>query len=104
MDYQALMASSLTDVGVDVHRVEQIESGAMIYGDAGLLDSVHLVALIAAVEERLSVALDSPVNLFDERGALLVDDFKDVQALGSLLEQLVTGHAATRKECWGTKR
>jgi hypothetical protein len=104
MDYRALIASSLTDVGVDVHRVQQIESGAMIYGDAGLLDSVHLVALIAAIEERLSVALDSPVNLFSERGALLVDDFKDVQAMVSLLEQLVTDHAATREQCWGTKR
>ena len=97
MDYRALIASSLMDIGVDVHRVQQIESGAMIYGEAGLLDSVYLVALIAAVEERLTVELDAPVNLFGQRGVALVDDFKDVQTLVSFLEDRVTGNGAARE-------
>jgi acyl carrier protein len=96
MDYWVLIASSLLDIGVDVHRIQQIESGAMIYGDAGLLDSVYLVALIAAIEERLTVELDAPVNLFGERGVALVDDFKDVQTLISFLEARVPGNAVAR--------
>jgi acyl carrier protein len=104
MEYRALIASALVDIGVDGHRIQQIESGAMIYGDAGLLDSVHLVALIAAIEERLSVELEAPVSLFGERGVALVDDFKDVQTLVSLLEDRATGHAAAREPCWEIKR
>jgi hypothetical protein len=97
MDYRALIASSLLDIGIDGHRVQQIESGAMIYGDAGLLDSVYLVALIAAIEERLTGDAGAPVNLFGERGFALVDEFKDVQTLASFLEHCVTGNAAARK-------
>jgi acyl carrier protein len=103
MEYRALIASSLMDIGVDVHGVQQIESGAMIYGDAGLLDSVYLVALIAAIEEKLTVALDAPVDLFRDRGVALVDEFKDVQTLASFLEDRVTGNA-TARECWEIKR
>ena len=104
MDYRALISSSLMDIGVDAHGVQQIESGAMIYGDAGLLDSVYLVALIASLEERLTVALDAPVDLFGDRGVALVDEFKDVQTLASFLKNHVTGNATVREQCWEIKR
>jgi acyl carrier protein len=97
MDYRAVITSSLMDIGIDVHDVQQIESGAMIYGDAGFLDSVYLVALIAAIEERLTVALDAPVDLFGYRGVDLVDEFKDVQTLASFLKDRVTGNATVRE-------
>lgn len=97
MDHRALIASSLEDVGVDLHRIQEIESGARIYGDAGLLDSVHLVALIAAIEERISVEIGAPVSLFDERGMALVEDFKDFQTLISFLRDRETGHVAARQ-------
>jgi hypothetical protein len=102
MDYRTLIASSLRDIGVDGPRVQQIEAGAMIYGDAGLLDSVYLVALIAALEEKLIVELDAPVNLFGERGVALLDDFKDVQALASFLEFRVASNTSVREQCGGT--
>jgi hypothetical protein len=56
-----------------------------------------LVALIAAIEERLTVALDAPVNLFGERGVALVGEFKDVQTLVSFLKDRVPGNAAARE-------
>jgi acyl carrier protein len=97
MDYRALITSSLVDIGVDVHGVQQIESGAMIYGAAGFLDSVYLVALIAAIEERLTVAMDAPVDLFGDRGVALLDEFKDVETLASFLKDRVTGNAMARE-------
>lgn len=99
MDYQALITSSLMDIGVDVHGVQQIEAGAMLYGDAGFLDSVYLVALIAAIEERLTVVLTTPVDLFGDRGVALLDEFKDIQTLASFLKDRVTGNATAREWC-----
>lgn len=86
MQYRTLISSSLKDIGLDGARIQLIESGAVIYGDAGLLDSVHLVALIAVLEERLTVRGEAPVSLFEERGFALLDAFKDVQTLVAFLE------------------
>jgi hypothetical protein len=96
MDYRALIASALLDIDIDVHLVQQIEAGAMIYGDAGFLDSVHLVALIAAIEERLAGDPGAPVSLFARRDVDLVDEFADVETLASFLEHCVHDAAAVK--------
>ena len=77
MDYRALVTSSLLSIGVESDQVHQIEAGAGIYGDEGLLDSVHLVSLIVAIEEALNKAFDTPVSLFSERDMALLDEFRD---------------------------
>jgi hypothetical protein len=87
MDYQGLIMTSLWEIGVDPEQVELIKSGAPIYGEAGLLDSVHLVSLIVVLEDTLTKAFDTPVNLFSERGDELLDEFKDVTTLASFLER-----------------
>jgi hypothetical protein len=89
MDYHALLSSSLLSIGLDPELVVQIEDGAEIYGDAGLLDSVYLVGLIAAMEEALARAFDAPVDLFAERGVGLLDEFKDAKNLVSFLRRRV---------------
>jgi acyl carrier protein len=103
MDYRALVAASLTDIGVEFDRVKEIEAGAMIYGDTGVLDSVYLVALIAALEERLAVAQGAPVNLFAERDFALVDEFRDLRTLISFLQGRGTGNAAVGEPRRGIK-
>ena len=97
MNYRALIVSSLVEIGVDADRVQQIESGAAIYGDNGLLDSLYLVAFIAALEERLSAELDTSVSPFGERNVALLDGFRDVQTLTSLLADCASGKAAAKK-------
>ena len=87
MDYHALLSSSLLSIGLDPELVLQIEDGAEIYGDAGLLDSVYLVGLITAMEEVLAKAFDTPIDLFTERGVSLLDEFKDANTLVSFLER-----------------
>ena len=104
MDYRALVAASLEDVGVELDRVRQIEAGAMIYGDTGVLDSVYLVALIAAIEERLVVAQGAPVDLFAERDFALVDEFKDLRTLISFLEGRGARNAAGGEPCRGIRQ
>jgi acyl carrier protein len=103
MDYRALVTSTLTDIGVELDCIEAIEAGAMIYGNTGVLDSVHLVALIAALEERLAVALDAPVSLFAERDFALVDEFKDLPTLVAFLQGLGGGNAAVGESGRGIK-
>jgi len=98
MDYRALISSSLLSIGVDPAQVHEIESGAELYGDAGLLDSVHLVSLIAVLEDALARAFDSPVNFFSERGVELLEEFKDVNTLVSFLERRMTSKAVV-SEC-----
>jgi hypothetical protein len=87
VDYRILVAHCLLSIGIDPHLVFQIESGAEIYGPAGLLDSVYLVALIAAIEEVLANALGTPVNFFGERGVDLLDGFRDANTLVLFLER-----------------
>jgi hypothetical protein len=78
--------ASLSEIGVDRVQVDLIGSGAPIYGEAGLLDSVHLLSLIVVIEDALTQALGTPVSLFSERGDGLLDEFKDVTTLASFLE------------------
>jgi hypothetical protein len=87
MNYRTLLSSSLLSIGVDPYQVKQIETGAEMYGAEGVLDSIHLVALIAAIEERLTTSSDAPVNLFSERGVDLLDDFRNANTLASFLER-----------------
>jgi acyl carrier protein len=96
MDYRALLRSSLLSIGVDPELVHQIERGAEIYGDAGLLDSVYLVGLIAAIEEALTRDLELDVDLFSKRGAGLLDEFKNANTLVSFLERRMPSYTATR--------
>jgi hypothetical protein len=86
-DYRALIISSLLSIGIEPNLVAEIETGAEIYGPTGVLDSVYLVALIAAIEEAFARALDRPVNVFGERGVDLLDEFRDADTLGSFLER-----------------
>jgi acyl carrier protein len=104
MQYRTLIASSLQDIGLDGSRIQLIDTGAMIYGDTGLLDSVHLVALIAALEERLSVPGEAPVSLFEERGFALLDAFKDVQTLVAFLEDREGSRPFARETYPGTTK
>jgi hypothetical protein len=96
MNYQALLFSSLLSIDVDPELVRLIEHGAEIYGDAGLLDSVYLVALIAAIEEALTRHLETDIDLFAERGAGLLDEFKNATSLVSYLERRVSSCSAAR--------
>jgi acyl carrier protein len=89
MDYQALLSSCLLSVGLDPELIQQIELGAEIYGDGGLLDSVHLVGLIVAIEEALNKVFDTTIDLYSERGVGLLDEFKNANTLVSFLEQSV---------------
>jgi hypothetical protein len=96
MDYQALLSSCLLSVGVEPELVHQIQQGAEIYGDAGLLDSVYLVALIVAIEEALGKVLETTIDLYSERGVGLLDTFKYASSLISFLEQTVSSCLLTR--------
>lgn len=87
MDYRALLSSSLISVGLDSDVVCQIEGGGEIYGEAGLLDSVYLVGLIAAIEEALSKACGTDIDLFSERSVGLLDEFKNANTIVSFLER-----------------
>lgn len=87
MDYRKLVSSSLLAIGVDPEQIRQIESGAEIYGDAGFLNSIHLVSLIATLEEALYQQLKIPISLYSERGDRLLDDFRNENSLVSFLEQ-----------------
>jgi acyl carrier protein len=51
---------------IDLDGVEPV-AGTELFGEAGLLDSVGLVTLVVAVEERLVDELDIDVALADER-------------------------------------
>jgi acyl carrier protein len=86
MDYRALVMSTLVSIGIDPDHVHEIEAGAEIYGDAGILDSVYLVGLIVGIEEALSKAQGRPTSLFFESGVDLLDEFKDINTLVSFLE------------------
>jgi hypothetical protein len=87
MDYRALLSSSLLSIGLDVDQVQRIESGAEIYGAAGLLDSVYLVGLIAAIEEALQGAFGTAVDLFGERDVALLEEFRNADTLVSFLDR-----------------
>lgn len=65
----------------------------IIVGPAGRLDSLGIVNLVLAIEERASDVIGSPVRLLDE-GAMLDDGgpFRDVGSLAGLLERF--GRAA----------
>jgi hypothetical protein len=78
---------SLSEIGVDRAQVDLIDSGVPIYGETGLLDSVHLLSLIVVIEDTMTQALGSPISLFSERGDRLLDEFKDVTTLASFLER-----------------
>lgn len=45
----------------------ELDTDTELFGQAGLLDSVGLVALVVAVEQRLADELDIDVSLADER-------------------------------------
>jgi hypothetical protein len=96
MDYRALLRSSLLSIGVDPELVHQIEHGAEIYGDAGLLDSVYLVSLVAAIEEVLSWHLQTDIDLFSQRGAGLLDEFKNANTLVSFFERCLPSYTVRR--------
>jgi hypothetical protein len=87
MDYRELLSSSLLSIGVDADQVSHIALGAEIYGEAGLLDSVYLVGLIAAIEESLHKALGTEVDLFGERDVALLDEFRNADTLVSFLDR-----------------
>jgi hypothetical protein len=87
MDYRALLSSSLLSIGLDVDQVHHIESGAEIYGTTGLLDSVYLVGLIAAIEESLHKVFGTDVDLFGERDVALLDEFRNADTLVSFLDR-----------------
>jgi hypothetical protein len=87
MDYRALLSSSLQSIGLDADQVHHIEAGAEIYGEAGLLDSVYLVGLIAAIEESLHRSFGTDVDLFRERDVALLDEFRNADTLVSFLDR-----------------
>ena len=101
MDYRALVLSTLVSIGIEPDQVHAIEAGAEIYGDAGLLDSVYLVSLIAGIEEALSKAEDKSASLFIESGVALLDHFKDINTLVSFLDARAQSNAAIREQCAG---
>lgn len=101
MDYRALVLSTLVSIGVDPDWVHQFEAGADIYGDAGLLDSVYLVGLIAGIEDALSKAEDKPTSLFIESGVALLEAFKDINTLVSFLEGRAQSNAPISEQCAG---
>jgi len=59
----------------------------IIVGPSGRLDSLGIVNLVLAIEERASEAAGTPCRLLDE-GAMLEDSgpFRDVGSLARLLE------------------
>ncbi|MGQ0576687.1 MAG: hypothetical protein ACT4RN_21175 [Pseudonocardia sp.] len=65
-----LIVSTLGDLAqqgvIDLDGVEPA-ADTELFGEAGLLDSVGLVAVVVAVEERLADDLDLDVALADER-------------------------------------
>jgi len=64
---------------------------AIIVGPSGRLDSLGIVNLILAIEERALDAIGEPVRLLDE-GSLIDEDgpFRNVESLARLLETLST--------------
>jgi hypothetical protein len=87
MDYHRFIMASLSQIGIDPEQCDLINSGVAIYGEAGLLDSVHLLSLIVVIDDALTQALGTPVNLFSERGDGLLDEFKDITTLAAFLER-----------------
>jgi hypothetical protein len=88
IDYRSLISASLLTIGVDSERVSLIEAGAELYGERGLIDSAHLVSLMAALEERLDSIADTPIDLFAQQDTLL-EAFRTTNTLMFFLEQLV---------------
>jgi hypothetical protein len=101
MDYRALVLSTLVSIGIDPDQVHEIEAGTQIYGDAGLLDSVYLVGLIAGIEEALSKTEDKPASLFIESGDAVLEAFKDINTLVSFLEGRAQSNVAIGEQCAG---
>ena len=72
---------------MDVDQVNEIEAGADIYGESGLLDSIQLVSLIAAIEEGLTDAFGKPTDLFGQQNWALLAAFTNTTSLVSFLER-----------------
>lgn len=87
MDFRKLISSSLLSIGVDMDSVRQIEDGAEIYGEAGILDSLHLVSLISTVGDVLCELFGEPVGLLQEPDWTLIDHFRNIDTLVSFLTQ-----------------
>jgi hypothetical protein len=61
----------------------------IIVGSSGMLDSLGIVNLVLAIEERASEVVGAPVRLLDE-GAMLDDSgpFRNVNTLAALLQRV----------------
>src|SRR5262245_36378775 len=61
----------------------------IVVGPSGMLDSLGIVNLVLAIEERAAEVTGLPLRLLDE-GAMLDDSgpFRDVGSLAGLLERL----------------
>lgn len=60
---------------------------AVLFGSAGKLDSLSLVHLIVAIEQRISEAFGVPVTLADERA--LSQQASPFRSLGTLADYVV---------------
>ncbi len=66
-----------------------VREGTLLFGDAGLLDSVGLVSLIVAVEQEIENELDVSIVLADERAmSQSSSPFRTVGALAAYASTL----------------
>lgn len=66
-----------------------VGEGTLLFGDAGLLDSVGLVSLIVAVEQEIETDLDMSIVLADERAMSQANSpFRTIGALAAYASTL----------------
>jgi hypothetical protein len=77
--------TALKKVGIDDERIQALNHGADLYGPQGLVDSVHLVSLIAEVGEEVELITGNSDSFFDILDQNVFENFKNIHHLEQLL-------------------
>ncbi len=91
-DLIATTLRELAEQGVVEFEDSPVSWDTQLFGEAGLLDSVGLVSLVVAVEERLADDLGIDVALADERAlSQRQSPYRTVSSLASYAARLAPG-------------
>ncbi|MBI2478225.1 MAG: hypothetical protein HYV60_06165 [Planctomycetia bacterium] len=85
---------AIDEANEDLDPGEQIDRDGILYGRGGVLDSLGLVNLLLAIEERLSDRFGIRVTLASDKAMSRErSPFRTTKALASFVEELLEVHA-----------
>jgi hypothetical protein len=86
---QQLLHQAWQQAGLGADKLAALTQGASLYGNCGLLDSIGVVSLVAALAERLEAQYGIGESVLDRMDAALLARFASGASLLDWLEELL---------------